>query len=84
MKRGEDDQDVSRGELSKRKGRSLILRIYESLGGKARGLIKLSLPVKSVWKCNILEDDEEELEWKDGQTHIELRAFEVATFRFQM
>lgn len=84
IKRGEDDEDVSRGELAKRKGRSIILRIYESLGGKARGTIKTSLEVKRVWKTNLLEDDGDELEIRDGEVKIELRAFEVATFRLQL
>lgn len=84
IKRGEDDEDVSRGELPKRKGRSIILRIYESLGGKARGTIKTSLKVKKVWKTNVLEDDEESLEIVDERVGIELRAFEVATFRLQL
>lgn len=85
VKRGEDDEDVSRGELPQRKGRSIILRIYESLGGKARGTIRTSLDVKRVWVTNLLEDDGEELVVsKDGEVGIELRAFEVATFRLQL
>ncbi|KAL8951959.1 MAG: hypothetical protein Q9222_002082, partial [Ikaeria aurantiellina] len=39
IKRGEDDEDVSRGDLPTRKGKSVILRVYESLGGKAKGVI---------------------------------------------
>ena len=84
IKRGEDDEDVSRGELTKRKGRSIILRIYESLGGKAKGTIRTTLDVKKGWKCNVLEDDGPELRIKDGDIEIELRAFEVATFRLQL
>ena len=84
VKRGEDDEDVSRGELAVRKGRSIILRIYESLGGKARGVIKTTLDIQRVWKTNLLEDDEEELELKGGEVRIGLRAFEVATYRLQL
>lgn len=98
IKRGEDDEDVSRGELSKRKGRSIILRIYDSLGGKSRGTIHLArtLDVKKVWRTNILEDDEIELVGRDqdlnGQLSpfdhtlydVELRPFEVATYRLQL
>ena len=85
IKRGEDDEDVSRGELPMRKGRSIILRIYESLGGKARGTIKARLDVKRVWKTNLLEDDGELMViTPDGEVRIELRAFEVATFRLQL
>ncbi|TVY35324.1 Alpha-mannosidase [Lachnellula occidentalis] len=84
IKRGEDDEDVSRGELPKRKGKSVILRIYDSLGGTSKGTIETTLDVKRVWKANILEDDEEELKIQDGKLDITLRPFEVATFRLQL
>ncbi|OJJ44484.1 hypothetical protein ASPZODRAFT_27716 [Penicilliopsis zonata CBS 506.65] len=84
IKRGEDDEDVSLGGIAARKGQSLILRVFESLGGQASGIIKTSLPVVDVWKCNILEDDEEKLEFRTGEINIALRAFEVATFRLQL
>jgi alpha-mannosidase len=84
VKRGEDDEDVSRGELAKRKGRSIILRIYDSLGGTSKGTIKTSLDVKKVWKTNVLEDDLEEMRIEDGEVEITLRPFEVATFRLQL
>lgn len=91
IKRGEDDEDVSRGELPKRKGKSIIVRIYESLGGRARGTLKLGnmLGVKSVCQTNLLEDDGRQCSMmcrpdKDQEVKIELRAFEVATFRLQL
>lgn len=87
VKRGEDDEDVSTGDLPARPGKSVILRVYESLGGKARASIHSSLPVKRVWKCNVLEDDEEELELHTDESvtvDIELRAFEIATYRLQL
>jgi alpha-mannosidase len=85
IKRGEDDEDVSRGELPKRPGQSIILRIYESMGGKSRGTIETSFPVKKITKCNLLEDDGEECRTYGGvKCDVELRAFEVATFRLQL
>ena len=91
-----------------------MLRIYDSLGGKAKGRIEWDdklFPVKHVWKCNALEDDMEDLsaglgvlvrigrnEKTEGRSinddddgndksfvgvDVELRAFEVATFRLQ-
>lgn len=88
VKRGEDDEDLTTGELPSRPGKSVIVRVYESLGGRARDSITSSMPVKRVWKCNVLEDDEEELEvLREGTSssfHIELRAFEVATYRLQL
>ena len=91
VERGEDDEDVSRGGLPVRPGKSIILRIYESLGGKSRGKIRSQFPVKNAWKCNVLEDDQEELAVSmvgSGadrvDINIELRAFEVATYRLQL
>lgn len=87
IKRGEDDEDVSRGELPQREGRSIIVRIYESLGGKSRGVLRCTLGVKKCFRTNLLEDDEEQLQgWdsKGEKIDIELRPFEVATFRLQL
>ncbi|SLM37789.1 alpha-mannosidase [Lasallia pustulata] len=86
IKRGEDDADVSRGEFARSTGRSVILRVYESLGGRARGEIRVAeeVGVRRVWRCNLLEDDEGEVEMRRGRAEIELRAFEVATFRLQL
>jgi len=92
IKRGEDDEDVSTGGLPTRKGQSLILRFYDSLGGKANTTIATELPVKKAFKINLLEDDLEELDFVrcevDGKevTNIKvtLRPFEVATYRLQL
>ena len=88
IKRGEDDEDVSRGELRKRPGRSVILRIYEAMGGKSRGRIETTLPVKKVYKTNVLEDDIDDTQMSTSESKtkidIELRAFEVATYRLQL
>lgn len=89
IKRGEDDEDLSRGELPKRKGRSVIVRIFDSLGGKSKGVLHWGdIPVKKAWKTNVLEDHLEELKigsFDHGKgLEIELRAFEVATYRLQL
>ena len=90
IKRGEDDEDVSRGELPKRKGRSIIIRIYDSLGGTSKGIIYWNdkiVPVKKVTRTNLLEDDLSEVELigpEHKSINIKLRAFEVATFRLQL
>ena len=84
VKRGEDDEDVSRGDFKKRRGKSVMLRIYDSLGGQSRGVIETSWDVKRVWKTNLLEDDEEEVKIVSGKVEIQLRPFEVATYRLQL
>ncbi|PHH86736.1 hypothetical protein CDD83_9823 [Cordyceps sp. RAO-2017] len=85
IKRGHDDEDVSRREgLSVNKGQSIILRVYESLGGHSRGTIRTQLEVKRVAKTNILEDELEDVKFADGHFSIELRPFEVATYKLQL
>lgn len=88
VKRGEDDEDVSTGGLPVRKGRSVILRTYESMGGRAVGRIVSGLKVRKAFKVNLLEDDLEELKIEEGEGRKEvkvvLRPFEVATFRLEL
>lgn len=88
VKRGEDDPDVSRGDFSMRNGKSVIVRMYESLGGRSRTAIKSIWDVKKVTKVNVLEDelpDEPEVKKNgEGNYPITLRPFEVATFRLQL
>lgn len=86
VKRGEDDEDVSYdSSIPPRKGRSVIIRIYESLGGRSTGTITTTWNVKKVFKTNILEDDGEEIKIdKDGAFSITVKPFEVATYRLQL
>lgn len=81
IKRGEDDEDISTGELPTREGRSVILRIYDSLGGRARGTIQTIWKVNKVFKTNLLEDDEEEVLFEDGLFKVDLSPFQVSTYR---
>ncbi|KXX75907.1 Alpha-mannosidase [Madurella mycetomatis] len=84
VKRGEDDEDVSRGELPVKKGRSVILRIYDSLGGRARGTVATTWDVTRVSKVNLLEDELEEVVCEGGKFKVDLGAFEVASYKLQL
>ena len=84
VKRGEDDEDVSRGELPVKKGRTVVLRMYDSLGGRARGTVETTWDVKWVCKTNLLEEELQELVVKDGRFAVDLGAFEVATFKLHL
>lgn len=82
VKRAEDDDDVSRGDFPVRKGKSVVCRVYDALGGKETGFLEAGhARVRKAWKCNILEDDLEELVVEDGRVEIELQSFEVASYR---
>lgn len=84
VKRGEDDEDVSVGALPVREGRSVVVRIYESLGGHSRGTVKMAWKIKKVHKTNILEDDLSEVEAEKSSFDVSLRPFEVATYHVEV
>ncbi|KAK3706335.1 Glycoside hydrolase, 38 vacuolar alpha mannosidase [Vermiconidia calcicola] len=85
VKRGEDDEDVSNGDMPAKKGRHVILRVYDSLGGRGRGTIGLGgVRVSKAWKCNLLEDEGEVVEVGEEGIEVELRAFEVASYKLRL
>jgi len=95
IKRGEDDVDMPSVGIPLRKDRSIIIRIYDAMGGRSTGTLSWGvLNVVRVEKCNVLEDEGEEVgivetevevvgteARKSKGVEIEIRAFEVATFR---
>jgi alpha-mannosidase len=82
VKRGEDDEDVSVDNLPVKKGKSIIVRVYDALGGMGRGTIETSYELEKVAKTNILEDDLEEVFVRNGRKfEVTLAPFEVATYR---
>ncbi|EMC95413.1 glycoside hydrolase family 38 protein [Baudoinia panamericana UAMH 10762] len=82
VKRGEDDEDAGNGDMPPRKGRHVVLRVYDSLGGLCRGYVAFGpVGVKKAWKCNLLEDELEEVKLTDKGLPVELRAFEVASYK---
>ncbi|KAJ8102643.1 galactose mutarotase-like domain-containing protein [Lipomyces tetrasporus] len=92
VKRGEDDEDTSRGHLAVKAGKSIYLRVYDSIGGKTKAIISTTLPVKKVAWSNLLEDEKGEIKFEtvkiDKKTvtkiPISLRAFEVSTVKIQL
>jgi alpha-mannosidase len=81
VKRGEDDEDVSTDDLPKREGRSVIIRVYDALGGRGRGTVETTWDVSKVFKTNLLEDDGDEVPFKEGKFDVDLGPFQVATYR---
>jgi alpha-mannosidase len=81
VKRGEDDDDVSLDSLPKRRGKSIVVRVYDPLGGMARGTIETAYAVERVFKTNILEDHLETIPVLGGTFEVALDPFEVATYR---
>ncbi|KAL5116289.1 Glycoside hydrolase, 38 vacuolar alpha mannosidase [Pleosporales sp. CAS-2024a] len=87
IKRAEDDEDITRHELPVKGGHSVILRIYDALGGKSKGVLTWGgLKVKKVVKCNALEDEEGEVEMERQEgggagVVVGVRAFEIVSLK---
>ncbi|KAF3923173.1 Alpha-mannosidase [Dactylellina cionopaga] len=89
VKRGEDDEEFGDLTIVKRKGDSVVVRIFDSMGGKSKVSINSKWAIKKITKCNVLEDDLEDVEVAEvkGESgdvwtaEVVLRAFEVGTYR---
>lgn len=81
VKRGESDEDVSLDALPKKQEKTIVVRVYDALGGMGRGTIETAYAIEKVFKTNILEDDLEEIAVQDGNFEVEIGPFEVATYR---
>ncbi|MGE5221466.1 MAG: glycoside hydrolase family 38 C-terminal domain-containing protein [Omnitrophica WOR_2 bacterium] len=62
----------------------IILRLYESKHMTSRCVLTTSLPVKSAYQTDMLENGETELPCKNGEVELEFRPFEIKTVRLKM
>lgn len=99
IKRGEDDEDVranaEESSLPIRHGRSIVVRVYDPLGGRRMGYMEFHwFKVNKVFETSALEDDVREIEILEREDearaydtsssrgfHFQLNPFEVKTFR---
>jgi hypothetical protein len=42
------------------------------------------LPVVSATRCNLLEIEDEAVQWQDGKLAFDLRPFQLVTFKLQL
>lgn len=70
VKRAEDDD-------------SMIVRMYESFGGRCTAGINVAESFERAYLCDLMENEEQPLELKDGKVTLELGAFEIATIKFK-
>lgn len=89
IKRGEGDFDEENNFAeSDSKGKTVILRLHENMGG--RGLVKLSsrIGVKKAALVNILEEHMEELDvvtdTENDTIDLKFRAFEIKTVQLTL
>lgn len=85
IKRAEDDEDINiyeNIEVQRKGQKSVIVRVYESLGGSSYGKLTFkSLKVDKVYKVNAMEKEEKEIELLGDSAKINLRGFEIASYK---
>lgn len=77
------DMDIRSG------GKSIVVRVYEAMGGKAKGRLVSRLPVKRAKTVSLLEDDLEDADILtdangDDTIEISLRPFQIQTWRLEL
>ncbi|WP_345472926.1 glycoside hydrolase family 38 C-terminal domain-containing protein [Glutamicibacter ectropisis] len=77
---------ISSVKLAADRSGDLLVRVYESLGRRARGSLQVNIPVSSVSTASLLEDplDDGQLELSEGSLPLVMGPFEVRTLRFTL
>lgn len=85
IKRAEHDADINvyaNIESNGARSKSIVVRVFESLGGASRGKLHFhGIKVAQVLKTNALEEGGQEVELVDGAVSIYLRSFEISTYK---
>jgi len=59
----------------------VVVRVWETLGGRGMGRLTSGLQVKTVARCNMLEEEEEKLTWSDGGVNFQFKPFQIITLK---
>jgi alpha-mannosidase len=65
-------------------GGAIIVRLYESEGGRGPLKLTTTLPVRKVWLTNLLETEERALPISNGVVRLDLKPFEIVTLKFAL
>jgi len=63
---------------------AIIVRLYESHGAHGRVRLNCALPIKTVTRCNFLEEGEAQLAWRNGGVTLAVRPFQIVTLKLAL
>jgi alpha-mannosidase len=63
---------------------ALVLRLYEAHGGRGPITLSSTLPVQSAAQCNLLEANDQPLDWKESRTSLYMTPFRLATVKLAL
>ena len=70
-------------KLAEDRSGDLIVRVYESMNGARRAKLSTAFAPAQVWRCNMLEEKQEELSVTGGAVSFDLHPFEIVTLRLK-
>ena len=62
---------------------AMIVRLYESWGGRCKARVRTTLPATRAFLCDLLERDTEEVQVNEGVIELELTPFKILTLKLQ-
>ncbi|MCA9932553.1 MAG: alpha-mannosidase [Anaerolineales bacterium] len=62
-------------------GRGLIARLYECNRQRGAATLQTSFPLQAVYRCNLLEEDQEMLAVTENEVVVAIRPFQILTLR---
>ncbi len=65
-------------------GGAIVVRLYESEGGRGPLKLTTTLPVRKAWRTNLLEKEEKSLPINNGVVRLDLQPFEIVTIKFAL
>jgi alpha-mannosidase len=60
---------------------AVVVRLYESWGGRCRARLRTTLPVGRAYLCDLLERDRSEIPIQDGELSLEFGPFKILTLK---
>jgi alpha-mannosidase len=61
----------------------VVMRFFETKGEKTSGVVNLFREPSSVKVVNLLEEEEEEIEFRDGEIRLEVEPFAIVTLKLK-
>ena len=81
---GSDHVVIEAVKLAEDGSGDIVFRLYECRKRMDFAAVKINLPVKSAWLCDMLENKEEEAAVTDGIINLDFKAFEIKTVRIAL
>jgi alpha-mannosidase len=60
---------------------AIIVRLYEAHNARGKAQVEFGFPVKKAFRCDLLENEQENLPVTDNSITLDVRPFEIITLK---